>query len=341
MCAYPRIAISLSCSVCLLGGVTPMKAQQMPAAGSAVQPAAFNRSALAAQPQQAVRFGRQAVSVGDQAEQTVAVESRLTLTMRRGNELFGKNQSTVQSNQRRIITTTEVHGGITTGATISYPVATRQIVAAGQPDEGSPATSPSQSESTTNAAENVTQTEEQPVQGKKYDCEREPGEGGSLIIMDEKGSRPPAEEYEIVAAHMEMIGRPNPLAKFLAGRSVAVGEKLEVPNELAGQILNLGKKFGQVTHFTLTLQKVRSEEGGETAMFLADVEAASIDASQMRLQMAGPLEVRVASCRATRLDLSGPIGFSETRGSYSTAHQVIGTGRLHVNIASAYRAAQR
>jgi hypothetical protein len=79
----------------------------------------------------------------------------------------------------------------------------------------------------------------------------------------------------------------------------------------------------------------------ECAVFLARVEAASSDSSQMRLQVEGPLVLQLDTCRAVRVDLSGPIGMSETRGSYSTAYQMIGTGQLKMRIASTYRDAAR
>ena len=145
----------------------------------------------------------------------------------------------------------------------------------------------------------------------------------------------------MVAQQMEMVGRPNPLAEFLAGREVAVGETLELPKEVASQIFNLSDKFGEVTHFTLTLQKVQRENGANCAQFLADVEAASSDASQMRLHVEGPLFVQIDNCRATKISLTGPLGMSETRGTYSTAYQVIGTGRLQMNIASTFRPTQQ
>jgi hypothetical protein len=76
-------------------------------------------------------------------------------------------------------------------------------------------------------------------------------------------------------------------------------------------------------------------------VFLASVEAASTDATQMRIAVEGPLVVEIESCRTAKVDLSGPIVMSETRGTYSTAYQVIGTGRVRTNIASAYREAAR
>ncbi|HEX3600935.1 MAG TPA: hypothetical protein VHU84_12375, partial [Lacipirellulaceae bacterium] len=180
----------------------------------------------------------------------------------------------------------------------------------------------------------------QPVQGKTYLCRREPGENGKLIVTDEAGNPPPTDELDIVAPQMDMVGRPNPLGEFLGGRTVAVGDKLELPRELANKVFNLGEKFGKVTHFTLILKNVCVENGVQCAEFSANVEAASSGASQMLLQVQGPLAVQVDTCRAVRVDVNGPIGMSESRGSYSTAYQVIGTGHLQTSIAAVYREAQ-
>ena len=149
------------------------------------------------------------------------------------------------------------------------------------------------------------------------------------------------EEFEIVAQHMEIVGRPNPLAEFLADKSVAIGQTIELPRKIAGKLFNLGDQFGDVTRFELTLQKAHIEGGVTQAVFLARVEAASNGSSQMRMQVEGPLVVQADTCRAAHVDLSGPIGMSETRGSYSTAYQVIGAGQLKMRIASAYRDRKR
>jgi hypothetical protein len=138
---------------------------------------------------------------------------------------------------------------------------------------------------------------------------------------------------------MEMVGRANPLAAFLHGRTIAIGETVELPKEVADRVFNLSSKFGKVSRFDLTLQKLTPDS--TRAVFLARVDAGSNDASQMRLQVEGPIVVDIASCRAAQTSLVGPIGMSETRGSYSTTYQVIGTGRLQMSIASQYRDARR
>jgi hypothetical protein len=290
--------------------------------GSRVQQAAFTRSGAGGA--QRIQFARQAAQVGDAVEQTIALDMRLTMTMRQGNDIVGKNQNNVRTNQRRTIIATAIEEGRTTAIKVSYGVATNQIVSG---DVGAKANEPP--------------AHPQPVQGKTYLCRREPGENGKLIVTDAKGERPPTEEYEIVSQQMQMVGRPNPLAQFLAGRVIAVGEKLQLPNEVAAQVFNMGDRLGKVTKFTLTLQKVQAESGVQCAVFLASVEAASHDSTQMRLEIEGPLVVEANTCRARQVSLIGPIGMSESRGTYSAPYQMIGTGRLNISIASAYHDAGR
>jgi hypothetical protein len=297
-----------------------------------VRQAAFDRDGSRGG-QQTIRFGRHAVRVGDQTEQHISLEMRMTVSMLRSNQLFEKNQTQVQTKQRRVLTTDEVADHRTMAATVHYAAATRQMTVTGgaTTTEGA-ATSPENS----TASPLV-----QPVQGKTYRCRREPGEGGKLIVTDELGNAPPSDEYEIVAPQMEMVGHSNPLADYLAGRTIAVGEKLTLPNDVARQIFNLSPRFGEVTQFQLTLAKVQNEHGVPCAEFRANVEAASQGASQMRLQVEGPLVVEVDSCRAVHVALAGPIGMSESRGTYSTAYQVVGTGRLQMSVTSTYRDASR
>src|SRR5262249_9218969 len=155
-----------------------------------------------------------------------------------------------------------------------------------------------------------------PTQGRAYICRRVPGENGELVVADESGSRPPRDEEEIVSQQMQMVGRTNPLAQFLAGREVAVGKRIELPITVANQLFNLGDGFGKVTNFKLTLQSIELVEGVMSAVFKADVEAASSASTQMRLQVEGTLAVDPATCRAQKIDLVGPIGMSQTRGTY-------------------------
>jgi hypothetical protein len=313
---------SAACATALITVFTAVYAAgQQPA--RAVEQTAFSRPA-SSDTVQRVQFSRQPAHVGDVMEQNIGLEMRLTMSMLQARQVTGKNQTSMRTTQRRLITTTDVENGRTTAITVRYPVATKQMSAS---DDGAAPPEPTATP--------------QPVQGKTYVCRRENGENGPLVVTDEAGNRPPNDEYEIVSQQMQMIGKPNPLAEFLAGRTIAVGETIELPNEVASQIFNLGDRFGKVSRFSLKLQKGQTVGGVSCAVFTARVDAVSNNSTQMRLEVEGPLVVDVASCRAQKINLVGPIGMSETRGSYSTAYQMIGTGRLQMSIASTYRDAKR
>lgn len=292
-------------------------------------------SAIAQQPQdppvatQTVSFARQPSRVGDQVEQTIAIDMRLSTSRRQGNELVETTTVTARNYQRRLVTTTEIAEGRTRAVLVRYFEATKQREAgdadaqvgaiAGQPNEPS-------------------STITKPVSGKSYRCRRE---GDKLIVTDAQGNIPPPAEVEIVAADMEAVGRPNPLVDFLAGRTVAVGETLALPMDVADRLLGIGSKFGKLTRFDLALRDVRTEGGVTCAVFQASIVAASHGSSQMRLELAGPLAVQINTCRAARMGLTGPLGLSATGGRNSMAYHVFGTGKLSMNIASAYRDAFR
>ena len=179
----------------------------------------------------------------------------------------------------------------------------------------------------------------QPVEGKTYRVRRD---GETLLINDEAGEIPPLVEYEIVSLNMESLGRPNPLADYLAGQTITVGQKITLPNAVAEKLLGLGDEMGSVSRFELTLQQVSNRSHGVAcAEFLASIEAGSNDSSQMRLSVEGPLVIEVDTCRAVEANFTGPIGMSETRGSLSTTYQMIGTGNMTVRIASDYADAKR
>ena len=266
---------------------------------------------------EAVHFTQRGPQVGDQTEQTVAVALRLDTMVRQGSELVEQAKTTIRREQRRVVTATEVESGRTVAALVRYVEATKQV-ATGQ----------------TAADLQAGPTTPQPVAGKAYRCRRE---GDELRITDAQGNIPPLDQFEIIALNMESLGRPNPLADFLAGRTVAVGATIELPNELAEKLLGLGDTLGKVTQFRLTLDKIEPVDSAECAVFHASIDAASNDSSQLRLQLEGPLVIQAATCRAVQASLTGPIGMSETRGSLTAAYQMTGAGKMTVEIASTYR----
>jgi hypothetical protein len=164
------------------------------------------------------------------------------------------------------------------------------------------------------------------VEGKTYHVERD---GDNLRITTATGDIPPQEEYEIVWYNMESFGKSNPLTEFLAGRTVAVGDTHELPNEAAQRLLAFGDDVVEVERFTLTLREI-TQSGGQHAAFRALVSSRSQGASQMGMQVEGTLVVDAATCRVRSLDLAGPVGLTETKSNGVETYLLSGRGKIQV-----------
>jgi hypothetical protein len=312
-CTLARLAVFASLAALLLVGRSDAQSADAPA----VEPAAYTSGAPApAAAGQSVRFARREPQVGDQLEQSLSVTLQLDTMVRQNREVLEKSKSELSRRQRRIVTTTDVNQGMTVAVLVRYAEAAKEIATG-----------------TVEGKLGEAKLAAQPVQGKAYRVRRD---GESLLITDEQGVVPPLDEYEIVALNMEALGRPNPLADFLAGQTLTIGQRIALPNEVAEKLMGLGGEMGDVTQFELTLQNVATINDAKCAVFQANIEAASNDSSQMRLVVDGPLAIEVDTCRAVEANFTGPIGMSETRGSLSATYQMTGTGKMAVRIASKY-----
>ena len=282
-----------------------------------VAPASYDRATpVKSDAGQSVTFGRRAPQVGDQLEQNLAVRLRLDTLVRQNQQVIEKSKTVLCRQQRRVVTTTHIKDGITVAVLVRYTEAAKEIATG-----------------TAEGKLGESKLAAQPVQGKAYRVRRD---GEALLVTDEKGAVPPLDEYEIVALNMDSLGRPNPLADFIAGKTITIGERIALPNQVAEKLMGLGGEMGEVTQFELTLKGVTKINGQNCAVFLANIEAASTDSSQMRLMVEGPLAIEIDTCRAADATFAGPIGMSETRGSLSATYQMSGTGKMMVHIASKY-----
>ncbi len=259
-----------------------------------------------------VSFGRRSALPGDTVEQSVRVEMQLESTARQGAKVIETSASRVDRSQTRRVTATEIVGNRVMAAEVRFFDAT-----------------------TVHNDEKLNE----PVAGKTYSCRRE---GERMVITTATGELPPMAEYEIVARAMETLGTASPLAKFLAGRTVAVGQQLELPAALAQQALGFDKQMGEVDRFALTLSKVETVGSRRVATFDAEIEAHGATSEQMRLIIAGVFRVEEATCRIVSADLSGPIAISGVRGpGGDSGYTLDGRGKMHLEVAARYRDATR
>ncbi|TWT73751.1 hypothetical protein Pla123a_36440 [Posidoniimonas polymericola] len=252
-----------------------------------------------------VTFGRRPTPSGEQLDQTTEVGLTLKTQIRKQREVLEKQQSEVVRTRRRVLEPVLVEDGVTTAAYVRY------LQSSARHNDSPPQTDP--------------------IAGKSYYCRRI---GDAIQVLTRDGAEPPVEEKKLVAENMEPLGKPNPLADYLAGKTVSVGDKLALPVDVAQRLLGLGGTLGEVTKFELTLTTLAEQDGQPCAVFQADIEAQRTDGSQMRLLIGGPMTIEAATCRAVSSELSGPIGMSHSLNDPRGRLQLDSTGRVKVRVSS-------
>lgn len=254
---------------------------------------------------QAVTFVKQAAERGDRVDQALQVELQLESTVRKGGQEVEKSSSAMGRHQVRTVIAEQVIDGRTMAARVRFAACTRKI---------------------------DNKTSEPPVVGKTYVCRRL--EDDTLSVTREDGSIASPDEFSIVSESMESLGRPNPLADYLAGKTVTVGETLEVPGEVGAALLGSKAAMGKVSKFTLLLRELAPD--ASVATFAVEIESVGTNKTQMRLMVAGELDIEPASCRTRRMAIAGPLGMATTTGSYSTAQTTYVRGKLKLDMRADY-----
>ena len=261
--------------------------------------------------QQSVQFKKLPAEIGAKLEQSVSVGMSLKTHTLQESEIVEQEKVESQRHQHRVVTAKVIEEGHVIEAEVEFLESSRSRNG---------------------------ETAADPVVGKTYNCRRK---GEELLITTRDGALPPLLEYRVVAHAMESLGKPNPLADFLAGKTVQVGERLELPAEVAQQAIGFDDGMGEIERFELVLRSIQQAHRGPQAHFDAEIEAHGTGSSQMRLVITGEFVIDASTCRATAAHLTGPIGLSESRGSVGHKYQIQSTGKIRLDVASRLLTDQR
>lgn len=253
-----------------------------------------------------VSFAKRPAEVGDRVEQKLQVSLELHSTVRHGQETIETKTTTLSRQQDRAIIAREIVDGRTVGAEVQFNDYKRTT------DD---------------------KTELPPVVGNSYQCRRM--EDDSLDISRADGSFASPIEFDLVSESMQSLGRSNPLADFLDGRTVQVGQSLEVPQKVGDALLSTDGALGSVSKFVVTLRNIDAQTGA--AQFDVQMESMGAKTTQMRLMLSGSLDVDPATGRTLNLTLSGPLGMATTIGSYSAAETTFVRGKIKMQMAASYK----
>lgn len=273
---------------------------------TAVQPA--SHVAPNAPTGQGFRFSLPTTAVGERVVQRVGMELNIHTVVKQSGKVAHDGRTNMRSRQEREIEVLEIAGGKAVRAKVKYPLS-RSL----SPENPDP-------------ADEVAQ----PVEGKSYIITRN---SERLLVTEPDGAIPPRAEYDIVVSTMESFGQPNLLAEFLVPRELRVGERLQVPTDIAKKMLGFDT-FGEVQKFELYLQEIKEIDGNACAIFVADIVAQGDAQNPLNVQARGNVIIELATCRTLEATLTGPLSLVsvEQQTEYSA------TGDLLLAIRSQYAA---
>lgn len=268
-------------------------------------------AAATASAQDQATFTQQAAQVGDRVAQTVGTELQLNTTITQAGQAANEDQTKLTRRQQRFIEVLEITDGQVRRAHVTFPY--------------SRVTSPDGGDTEKEVV--------QPIEKKSYLVTRD---GEQLQITDPEGVLPPKEEFELVAAGLQNFGLPNPLAEVLLGRTIRVGERLQLPQAIAQQMMGLGQQFGEVKQFELELKSIQQIEDQSCAVFGATIDAVGDAENPVRIRAFGQVVIQTATCRTVRADLSGPLTLSTVEHTPAGSFQYKAQGNMRVALKARY-----
>ena len=258
-----------------------------------------------------ITFRQTPARVGDRVAQKVMASLDLQTSILQANQLARQDTNAMRRQQERFIEVTQVEAGRARRARVHFPKS--RIVS---PENDQP------------AAERI-----QPVEGKSYDVTRR---GKNLLVTDPQGRIPPLVEFGLVMNSLRTFGLPSPLTKFLLGREVRLGEKLQVPVNIATQMMGFDQNLGQVQNFEFMLQDIRIIDEQPCAVFVAKIDAMGDPTNPIRMTVQGEVIIQANTCRSVSAELGGPLSMQAVEKTPQGEYQYNATGEMRVAIHSQY-----
>ncbi len=264
-------------------------------------------------PAQIVQFTNQPAQINDTANQTIECDLDAERTIRQHNQVVDSSKQQLRREQVRSVSILETVKGNATRAKITYVQSTTKV----------------------KVQDNAVAEAKQPIEGKTYLVARA---GEQLIITDEIGQPISEEESKILLPQLNSFGKPNPLAQFLHGKQIKVGDSIDVPDEVAAELLGLTGNAGKTDQLALRLTAIKADHGVNCAVFETLLRSHS-DESSISLLMKGELIIDPSTCQTRSIQMHGPVAISERRGPAQGRFTVSTNGSLKVAVKNEHQPA--
>ena len=257
---------------------------------------------------QKIVFERRLAQPGDTSVQELICDLDLQMSIRQGSQVVQAQRQLLKRKQNRRLTILQAAANAPKKARVTYD---KSVITVLSPEQQS--------------------SSAQPVTGKSYLITRQ---ADQLTITNPDGSEPSEAELAIVTGNMGSFGLPNPIAEFFHGKSVTVGQQLELPVELARDLVGFAETGNTVSSFEMKLLRVELGEGrrSQVAVFTIQLLADDPDASGVSMKLAGEMKMEVATCRATSVQLTGAVSAFEDQGPPQGRFRMHSEGEIQVAV---------
>jgi hypothetical protein len=256
---------------------------------------------------ESVQFNYRLPQVGEKSSQVAQYDLDLTRSMQQTGKTLSSEKRLLLRTIHRRATVLDVAGDRPLKAAVTYAKASEVITSGEQPPE----------------------SRKLPIEGNTYLVERQ---GVALKVTDRDDKSVPEAERVMVAANMDSIGHRNQLGRFLHGKTVEVGETLQLPKEMAADLLGMREAKGDAQKVELTLSGTATEAGRRIAKFAAAIAVKM--GSGSALDMKGAMQIDIETCRILAADFSGSISSQEGQSDNGQEVQVLTDGTLKVAVKS-------
>jgi hypothetical protein len=250
---------------------------------------------------------------GQQVEQRVQTHSRLQTTFTQSQQLISSDTKNRKTEQIRKVLVIEGRPERTAQVQVSYESATDR-----------------------DAGKLLSRPQPQPVAGKRYLVSRDVADKtAELIITYTDGTQPPADELAIVDANMQAVGKTNPIAQFLNGKKVEIGEQLSLPAELAAELLSPALA-NEAERVDLRLLRLAAIDHHAAAVFATQIVGRMNEQDQPSFDCHGEITIAVATCRTLGIDMKAKVSLTEERGPAIAPFEVNNVGEVAIQMSATY-----
>ncbi len=254
-----------------------------------------------------VQFNYRLPQVGDRTSNIAKYDFDLNLVLEKGgHEASAKRQRKNRTVQRNIAVM-EVVGDRATQVQVTYAKAGEDS----QTDE------------------NPVEPRTLPIEGKSYIVQRR-AIAFPLTVVGDRGEAVSDVERVLVSGNMDSVGHRNQLGRFLHGKSIVIGESLQLPKEMAAELLGMREANGDAQRLDLKLTSIHQDSGRQIADF-ATVLVVKMGSNTL-LNLTGKLQIDVDTCRVLAADFAGTVNSREGQSDHGEVVDVVTDGTLKVAI---------